>query len=421
MEDTQETHPIVLDLVDVAFGGDAIGRLDGEVVFVPFGLPGERVRAQLGQRKRDFARAELLEVLQAAPERVDPPCPYFGTCGGCQWQHATYPAQLAFKRKVVVDQLRRIGGFQDANDLVQPSMGMVEPWGYRNHVRFSLGRKYGDVGYTYRESHRLLRVDVCAIAHPAINDVLAIIQRRCAGLKAHQIAVRYGCNTGDLLVMPHLPMVPELESGQPGLTEELLDRRFYVSGAAFFQVNTRRERRELPDQLAVPWIGDREGWFSMGDLLALTVLDRLEAQPDDLVVDAYCGVGAFSALIAPRVREVIGVEEAKAAIKDAKRNCADLENVRFIVGKTEQLLPELEERIDAAVVDPARMGCSPAVIRALLDREPRRIVYVSCDPATLARDLRLLSDGGYRIEGVQPIDMFPQTHHVESVTTLSWG
>lgn len=421
MQDAAEPQPFELDLADVAFGGDAIGRIDGEVVFVPFGLPGERVRAQLEHRKRDFARAQLLEVLLPAPGRTDARCPYFMTCGGCQWQHATYATQLAMKQKIVVDQLRRIGGIQDADALVRATIGMVEPWEYRNHVRFSLGRKYGDVGYTYRESHRLLRVDSCGIAHPAINTVLGIIQRRCAGLKAHQIAVRYGSNTGDLLVTPRLPMVPELESGQPGLTEELLERRFYVSGAAFFQVNTKREARTIPNQIAVPWIDARDGWFSMADLLALIVIDRLAPQPDDVIVDAYCGVGAFSALIAPRARQVVGIEESKAAIKDATRNCADLANVRFITGKTEEVLPELEDTVDTVVLDPARMGCSPAVIRALLDRQPPRIVYVSCDPATLARDLRSLCDGGYAIECVEPVDMFPQTYHIESVTTLTWA
>ena len=164
-----ETPLVEVELERVAHGGQMIGHLDGEIVFIPYGLPGERASARLSTRKRDFARGELVEVLRSAAGRVTPRCPHFGTCGGCSWQHADYAVQLELKREVVVDQLRRIGGMPDAGDLVQPPIGMVDPWEYRNHVRFTLGRKYGDVGYTYRESHRVLRVDHCYIAHPAIN------------------------------------------------------------------------------------------------------------------------------------------------------------------------------------------------------------------------------------------------------------
>jgi len=415
-----EAPIIEVDLEHVAHGGEMIGRVDGQVVFVPYGLPGERARARVVSAKRDFVKGELLDVLRPAPGRVLPRCPYFGACGGCSWQHADYAVQLELKRGVLIDQLSRIGGMADAEELVRATIGMVDPWEYRNHVRFTLGRKYGDVGYTYRESHRILRVDHCDIAHPAINEVLSVIQRRCAGLRAHQIAVRYGSNTGDLVVSPALPMIPELETGQPTLTEQVLDRTFTVSPAAFFQVNTRREMRSIPEQIAAPWLEHREGMYSIADLLALIVIDRLEAGPNDTVLDAYCGVGTFAALIAPRVHEVIGIDESKAAVANAARNTSDLDNVRFIAAKTEAALLELEQPIGAVVLDPARVGCAPDVVAALLERHPRRIVYVSCDPATLARDLRILRDGGYRINGIEPIDMFPQTYHIESVTRLTW-
>lgn len=415
-----ESPVVEVDLERVAHGGALIGRVDGEVIFVPYGLPGERARARVSHRKKDFARGELIEVLRSAPGRVAPRCPHFGSCGGCSWQHADYAVQLNLKRGVVVDQLRRVGGMADAEELVRDPIGMIEPWEYRNHVRFSLGRKYGDVGYTYRESHRLLRVDHCDIAHPAINEVLAVVQRRCAGLRAHQIAVRYGSNTGDLLVSPTLPMITELATGQPWLTEQVLDRTFTVSPAAFFQVNTRREARRLPEQIGAPWLPEREGQYSIADLLALLVLDRLEVGSDDTVLDAYCGVGTFAALVASRAHQVIGIDESKAAVRDAANNTIDLDNVRFITAKTEAALMELEGQIDAVVLDPSRVGCAPEVVQALLQRQPRRIVYVSCDPATLARDLRILREGGYRIDGVEPIDMFPQTYHIESVTTLTW-
>lgn len=421
MESEETANLVELELTAAAFGGDCIGRLNGEVVFVPFGLPGERIRAAIQARKKDYAAAAIVEVLQASPDRVEPRCPYFGRCGGCSWQHADYEAQLTLKRQIIVDQLGRIGGFADAADLVRPAIGMVEPWEYRNHARFTIGRKYGDVGYTYRGTHRLLPVDACPISHQAINAVLTQVQRRCAGLRAHQITVRYGANTGSLLVNPTLPMVPELDSGQRYLDEEILDRRFRIAAASFFQVNTRREVRTLPTTIAPRGGYARDGSYSIADILALLVLDRLEPQPDQTVIDAYCGVGTFTALISPYVDTIVGIEESPAATADAAANTPDLENVRFETGKTEAILPAMDHRIDAVVLDPSRVGCAPELLQALLDRHPRRVVYVSCDPATLARDLRHLREGGYRIDSVEPIDMFPQTYHIESVTTLTWG
>jgi 23S rRNA (uracil1939-C5)-methyltransferase len=223
-----------------------------------------------------------------------------------------------------------------------------------------------------------------------------------------------------MLIQPRLPAIEEIESGQTALTEEILNRRYRVSAAAFFQVNTRREARSIPQQITAPWIAERTGTYSIADLLALLVLDRLQAQPDDVVLDAYCGVGTFGALIAPHVRQMVGVEESPAAIKDAEANTKDLPNTRFIVAKVEHVLPALaEERLDAVVIDPARVGCAPEVVQAIVTAAPRRVVYVSCDPATLARDLRAFRDGGYRIDQIEPIDMFPQTYHIETVTTLS--
>lgn len=411
---------VEVELTDVAFGGDAIGRLDGEVIFVPYGLPGERVTVEIVARKRDYAAGRILHVLDASPHRAAPSCAYFGECGGCQWQHATYPLQLALKRQVVVDQLRRIGGFDSPGDWVGEPIGMVTPWEYRNHVRFSLGRKYGDVGYTYRASHRLLRIDHCPIAHPSINAVLEVIQRRCAGLRAHQITVRYGSNTGSLLVNPALPMVPELDSGQLHLEEEVLDRRFRISAASFFQVNTRREARALPDSISPGWAPAGMGLLSMADLLALLVLDRLEPGPSHRVVDAYSGVGTFAGLLAPYVAEVIGIEESPAAVRDAEVNLHGLGNVRLLTGRTENVLPTLVGTVDALVLDPSRVGCAREMLDALLGLRPPRVVYVSCDPATLARDLKHLVDGGYTVERVEPVDMFPQTYHIETVTTLTW-
>jgi 23S rRNA (uracil1939-C5)-methyltransferase len=408
-----------LELDEMAFGGEAIGRADGQVIFVPYAIPGEAVRVAIERPKKGYARTRLLEVLRPAPERQAPPCTYFGACGGCQWQHVAYAAQLAYKQHVVVAQLRRLGGFADAERYVRPTLGMVSPWEYRNQARFSLGRRYGELGFTRKETHRLLRVDYCWLMQPPINRALDVLQRRCAGQESHQVTIRYAARTDQLLVQPALPHVPELESGQPYLEEELLGRRFRVAPSAFFQVNTKPERRVLPEALRVPWLAERDGAYSMAELLALTVLDRLGEEPLGRVVDAYCGVGTFTALLAGRAAEVVGIEESPAAVRDAEYNARDLPNVRFLEGKTEDVLPRLEGVVDAVVLDPARVGCHPAVLEAILARRAPRLVYVSCDPATLARDLKLLGAGGYALQQVEPIDMFPQTYHIESVTTLT--
>ncbi len=416
-------EPVSVELTDAAFGGEAIGHLpDGRVVFVPRALPGETALVRVQQEKRDFARGELAAIAQPAPGRVDPPCPYYTAgCGGCSWQHAEYALQLQLKEHIVVDQLRRIGHFFDADELVRPAIGMLEPWHYRNQARFTVGRRFGELCFTYRASHRLLRIDHCWIVHPRLNEVLEVAQGRLSSLgrRIHQVLIRVGANTGQLLVAPALPEVPELASGQPFLEEELLGRRFRLEPPSFFQVNTRREPRPLPAAVGQAWLPLPADGLSMAELLALLVVDRVQPDPGALVVDAYSGVGTFALLLAPLVREVIGIEEARSAIRDAVHNGQDVPNARFIQGKTEAVLPGLDPPPDAVILDPARVGCHPDVLHALLSLRPRRVVYVSCDPSTLARDLRILVDGGYTLHEVQPLDMFPQTYHVECVATLT--
>ena len=392
------------------------------MVFVPRALPGEVAVVRLREERRDFARAELDVLVRAAPDRVEPPCPYYAAgCGGCSWQHADYGLQLRLKERIVADQLRRIGHFADADDLVRPAIGMLEPWHYRNQARFTVGRRFGELCFTYRSSHRLLRIDACRIVHPTINSIVEIAQGRLAdlGRRIHQVSIRVGTNTGQLMVAPALPEVPEVESGQPFLEEELLGRRFRLQPPSFFQVNTRREPRPLPAAIGQARLPVPADGVSMAELLALLVLDRLQPDSADVVVDAYSGVGTFALLLAPLVREVVGVEEARTAVRDAVHNGRDVPTARFIQGKTEQVLPTLEQRLDGVVLDPARVGCHPEVLRALLRQRPLRIVYVSCDPSTLARDLRVLVDGGYTLRDVQPLDMFPQTYHIETVATLT--
>jgi 23S rRNA (uracil1939-C5)-methyltransferase len=419
----EPSEPVEVELNEPAFGGEALGHLpDGRVVFVPRTLPGETARITLTEDRRDYARAELQELLATAPGRIEPPCPYYRQgCGGCAWQHAEYPLQLSLKQHIVIDQLRRIGGFAEPETLVKPTIGMLDPWQYRNQARFTFGHKFGELCFTYKSSHRLLRIDYCAIVHPTINRLLEQLQGNLANLehRVHQVAIRVGANTGQALVSPALPSLPELETGQPYLEEELLGRRFRLQPPSFFQVNTRREMRPVPDAVSESLLPLPEDGLSMAEILVLLVLDRLQPQPTDQVVDAYSGVGTFALLMAPLVKEVVAIEEARSANQDAMHNAAEVPNVRFLEAKTELALPKLDQRPAAVILDPARVGAHPAVLQALLHLEPPRVVYVSCDPSTLARDLRVLVDGGYTLREVQPLDMFPQTYHVECVATLT--
>ncbi|MBV9170712.1 MAG: class I SAM-dependent RNA methyltransferase [Chloroflexi bacterium] len=415
-------EPVRVELTDAAFGGESLGRLpDGRVVFVPRTLPGEEALVHVQQTRKDFARADVFEIERAASGRVAPPCPYFSAgCGGCSWQHADYALQLQLKYQIVVDQLRRVGRFESAEDLVREPIGMLDPWHYRNQARFTVGRRFGELCFTYRGSHRLMRIDHCWIVHPRINDTLEQLQTsgRLTQRRLHQVLIRVGSNTDQLLVAPSLPEAPEVPSGQPFVDEELLGRRFRLQPPSFFQVNTRREQRALPNAVRTARVPLPTAGLSMADILALLVLDRSELQPDSLVVDAYSGVGTFALLVAPLVRDVIAIEEARSAVRDARANAADLPNVRFIEAKTEHALPSLDDRPDTVILDPARAGCHPDVLSALLGSRPNRIVYVSCDPSTLARDLRVLVEAGYTLDEVQPVNMFPQTYHIENVATL---
>src|SRR5437763_8037556 len=373
-------------------GGEATGTLDGQRVFAAFGLPGERVELDVWERRPDRIWGRVVQVLRPSPHRVAPRCPFFGTCGGCQWQHVDYQQQLDVKTAMVAAQLADGAGF--ANPPVRPTLPSPAVYGYRNHARFSIGRRHGELGFTTHFGHRFMRVDHCPIMHPRINEGLATTQGRARG---HQLAVRLGVQTGDLLVHPAQedPDLP-YESGQASLEEDLLGRRYRVSAAAFFQVNTCQAERVIE-----------------------VVRAALEPGPDDVLLDLYCGVGTFGLALAPYVRRVIGVEESAAALRDARHNARDLDNVEFVAGRTEEVLAGLAEPATAVIVDPPRVGCRPGALTALLQLAPRRLVYVSCDASTLARDLRVLADGGFTLRSVQPIDMFPQTYHVETVSLLT--
>ncbi len=389
---TQQGDRVTLSLTSWGRLGEAMADFDGHRVFVAGGIPGERVVAEVVKLHRKYVSAIVVEVLEASPDRVEPPCPYYGDCTGCQWQHLSYDAQLTTKREKVLDALRRVGGFQD------PPVSAVRPspdqYGYRNHARFTIDRE-GALGFVNRETRRFVRIDKCLLMHEGVNALLEDLQDHCG--ETTQLSIRAGKYSGDSLIQPYL-VHPEIsvKTGQKRYTETVDGQDFLVSSPSFFQVNV--------DQAAAA---------------AQLVRDRLRLGPDDVLLDAYCGVGTFAILLAPAVKRVIAVEESSAAVADAKENAAGLKNLDFVLGRVEDVLRDLPEKPGVVVLDPPRAGCQPRALESLIEMAPPRLAYVSCDAETLGRDLKILCQGGYQLDEVAPLDMFPQTHHVECVAFLS--
>ena len=388
-----------LTLESLSHKGSAIARKDGQIVFVAYGLPGEDVDVLIERAYPDYLEGVVTAVHTPSPHRVMPRCEYFGVCGGCQLQHADYDEQLRLKTGVVSEQLRRIGRLPDVP--VLPAIGSPNPWHYRNHARFSVDRE-GFLGYIPRNRKRVLRIENCYIVDPWIHATLKTLQggpvdREQGRLpRLHQVAMRVGVNTGDTLIQPDLTeWVPELASGQRVLDEALLGERFRVSASSFFQVNTPQAER-----------------------LIRLVREGLGLTRADVLLDAYAGVGTFAQTLAGDVAQVLAIEVAASSVADGRHNTAELSNVRWIEGQVEDVLPKLDTRPTAAVLDPSRQGCAPPVLHALIQAAVPRLAYVSCEPATLARDLRVLADGGYQVRSVQPVDLFPQTYHIECVALL---
>ncbi len=404
---------IDLELSAMAHGGSALGRHQGRVIFVPYTIPGERVRVEIVQDKERYAHARLLEVLNPSPDRVEPPCPHFGTCGGCQWQHIAYQRQVALKSEIVADQLQRIGHVQEPT--VEPTLPAPQPWGYRNRLTFGVGANR-TLGFQKLGSHEIVAIETCLIADPRLMALYDDLDLDLPGLT--RLTLLAGSTEDDLLMALETQgdKAPELSADFPISCVHLVGERipvnligrnyvtfsvggwdYRVSAGRFFQVNTA---------LA-------------GGLVDLA-LKGLDPGLDDTVLDGYCGVGLFSLPLAERTGLVVAVETDPGATEDLILNMGDLDNIDVIQGPVEVVLPDLAEPLDGAVVDPPRSGVAVEVVDALVDEEkgPARLVYVSCDPATLARDVRRLMRGGYRLVEVQPVDLFPQTYHVETVALM---
>jgi 23S rRNA (uracil1939-C5)-methyltransferase len=441
-----ESIEITID--DLAFGGEGVGRLDGYVMFVRGGLPGDRLRIMVVEARGRYGRGRIEAVLTPSPDRVEAPCPYFGQCGGCRLQHQAYPAQLAFKEKQVRDCLTRLGGLPPFE--LRPIVPAPEPYGYRNKMEFTVAGEA--LGLHAAERYDVV-VDIerCLLQSETMNTLLDEVRRqvRARALTVWDprtergllrfVTIREGRRPGEAMVnivasAPDVPaLVPVAESlkarapatasvvlnvndkkasvavgseehlllGRDHITEALSGVTFQVSAGSFFQTNTVQAER----------------------LFGL-VAEACELGGTETVMDLYSGTGAISLLLAGRAGHVYGIEVSAAAVADAVRNAQanGIANCTFVAGEVRHVLPALMAdgvRASVVVADPPRAGFHPRALAALAALAPARIVYVSCNPATLARDVGDLTRQGYRLQWVQPVDMFPQTPHIEAVARLT--
>jgi 23S rRNA (uracil1939-C5)-methyltransferase len=406
---------LTVKLEKPTYGGDALGKVPdpssgtgSQVVFVPFALPGETVRIRVIEQKRGHIRAELVEVLDPAAERISPRCIHFGVCGGCHYQHLAYQAQLHLKTDILRDQLIRIGKIPDPP--VQPMVASPQEWNYRNNIQFHLSRA-GELGYIRANSREMFPISECHLPEAALNKLWPGLEFD-PDLGLERISLRLGLDDEIMLVLESdLPELPELEleaalsvvhligedtlvmAGDEAIPISVKDRIFRVSAASFFQVNT-----------------------AMAGKMVQHLHDHLPVSPQTTLLDVYCGVGLFSAFFAGRVGRLIGVEVSPSACQDFAANLDEFDNVELYEAPAETVLPGLDVNPEVVIVDPPRAGLDKRVLEALLARQPASLAYVSCDPATLGRDAARLISGGYRLIQVTPFDLFPQTYSIESIS-----
>jgi 23S rRNA (uracil1939-C5)-methyltransferase len=387
----------------LVYGGDGLARLDGRVVFAPFVLPGERVRAAPDRQKPGLVQARTLCVLEPSAQRVAPACPVFGRCGGCHYQHAPYEYQLAAKRTILLEELRRLGKIAPPGDIAVVS---GEPWAYRNRVQLHI--ENGQIGYWEPRSHKLCPAAACPIASPKAEQAIAALAAMLRDPRWPRFVQSLEVFTDENSVQLNV-----YDTGRPvarrffdwcgenisGMVEGALDYRgqFRVSSNSFFQVN-----RFLADRLAETAMEGAEG---------------------DSALDLYAGVGLFTIPLGRRFRHVTAVESGGGASRDLRFNLdrAGLAQVRSDAATVEAFLEKLKRAPDFVLLDPPRAGLGKPVVERLKELRPRLVTIVACDPATLARDLAALVAGGYKMRKITLVDLFPQTFHLETVVRLSLG
>ena len=400
---------ITLDITEMAHGGSAIGRASrGRTIFIPLTIPGEKVRAQIVSQKNKYAQAELVQVLQASPERVTPRCQHFALCGGCHFQHMSYKAQLTAKEGVVRDQLARLGGFKSAN--VLPVLPNPEPWAYRAEMVLSPAGN-GCLGYWSPVKREIIPIEECPIAQPVLLALLQDVELDLPGLR--KLSLRVGDDEA-LLAAIEVDGVepPELEADFPVSVVIVLPDKTAASlvGDLFtVQHINGRDFRVSPGVEMTPSIAGM-------NLVVETVLRYAALTGEETVIELYSGMGTLTAFLAAQAQALLAVERNGDAVADLAANLDDLDNVDVFEGEVEAVLPLLPEAPALMVVHPPSSGLSRKALSAVTKATPTKLVYVSSDVATLARDGRSLHKAGYELVEVQPIDMQPQTFHIETVS-----
>ena len=408
----QPGQRLELDITTVAFGGDGIGRVDNFVVFVPFVVVGERVEVEIVDVKRRYATADLVRVITPSPRRVEPRCPYYMNCAGCQYQHIDYPHQLELKRSQIRDVFQRIGKVPDPP--IELVVGSPREYHYRNKI---VVHGPGKPGFWTMRGRSIVSIEQCPIACEEVNAKLAEVSQQ--PLENVHLTIRCNSEREVWSYVETRRAVDELDEVEPTaetptaqrlIAETILGKSLQVPLGSFFQVN-----REIIE-------------------LALAhVREIFAASGCKILVDAYCGVGLFALMLADLAKHVYGIEEDAKAIKAANENAQrlGLEHFDFYPGKTERLLfytlrqcePRSQNRGEldetCLILDPPRSGCAPVVLKTLREQKPRKIIYISCAPPMLARDIKELLKSGYKLERVTPFDMFPQTAHCEAVAELT--
>lgn len=452
----KKNQMVELYIDDIGNEGEGIGHIDGYALFLKDAVMGDRVRARIIKTKKNYGFARVEEILEPSGDRVEPKCPAARPCGGCTLQHLSYEKQLEYKFNKVKNCLERIGGLAGIQEKMEPIYGMEEPFYYRNKAQFPVGTdKDGNLvtGFYAGRTHTIVDCTHCVIQHPVNEPILlkvleymkknkipAYDEKNHQGLVRH-IVTRVGFVTGEIMVC----LVLNGNKTQLRNLDELVDSLKEIEGMTSICVNVNKERTNkiLGNQIEniygpayiYDYIGDVK--YQIGPLsffqvnpgqtkvLYEKVLEYAQLRGEETVWDLYCGIGTISLFLARKAKQVYGVEIVKEAIDDAKLNATmnHIENARFFVGKAEEVLPREYEKngvyADVIVVDPPRKGCDGKLLDTMVRMAPKRIVYVSCDPATLARDVKMLGENGYRVEKVSVVDQFGHSSHVECVVLMS--
>ncbi|MBO4458637.1 MAG: 23S rRNA (uracil(1939)-C(5))-methyltransferase RlmD [Butyrivibrio sp.] len=466
---------LTVDITDIGNDGEGIGKIDGYTLFIKDAVIGDKVKVKIMKAKKNYAYAHLEEVVEKSEHRIDPRCPIARQCGGCQVQSMSYARQLEFKQNKVRNNIIRLGGFdaEFVDSVMQPIIGMDEPWRYRNKAQFPVGcNKEGKVvtGFYAGRSHSIIPTTECYIgteenkailetvtAHMEANKIEPYDEVTGRGVVRH-VLIRKGFTSGEIMVC--LVINRGKKEGRSSVAEfiknqnELVERLRKIKGMQSISVSINSEKTNviMGKEIHTIWGKDTISDTLRGLKFEISPLSFFQVNPmqteklygcaidfagltgKETVWDLYCGIGTITLSMAGKAGHVYGVEVVPDAIRDAKMNVErnGIKNADFYCGKAEEVLPEFYEKgsqeiselqsalhPDVIVVDPPRKGCDAVCLETMLKMQPDRIVYVSCDSATLARDLRILADGGYNIAAIRPCDMFPWTVHVETVCLLS--